>query len=439
MVRERHRRDDLYIAVPSFFRCPISLDVMTSPVSLCTGVTYDRASIQRWLDGGNNTCPATMQVLHSREFVPNLTLQRLIRIWSDSARGPPAPAASTAAAAAAEQPPTPPPHPDSPLSRDRALAAARAVATGAGGGGSAASSLPGILRFAGESEENCDLLAGIEGFPGALLRMLDFDGDESERRVRSLEVVVRVLGMVLGRLEERGSFASAVVKSDRRRVDSILMVIERGRSESKVAAVRVLESAAVDAETKLAMAECEQLLLRLLNLVAPATDPALLEASLSCLVQISVSKRAKTRLVALRSIRRLGQLLASPGATVPVTEKALKLLEVASSVKEGRAALCGDAACLGAVLQKVFKVSGAATEHAVATLWSVCCLFGDQRAREVVAECNGVAKMLLLMQSNCPVPVRQMAGDLLRTCKVSSSRPPCLSSYDTKTTHIMPF
>ncbi|XP_030461950.2 U-box domain-containing protein 28-like [Syzygium oleosum] len=268
--------------------------------------------------------------------------------------------------------------------------------------------------------------------------MLDFDGDESERRVRSLELAVRVLGMVSSRLEDRESFASAVAKSDRRRLDSILAVIERGKPESKVAAVRILESAAVDAETKLAMAECEQLLLRLLNLVAPETDLALLDASLSCLIQISVSKRAKTRLVALRSIRRLAQLLSAPTSTVPVTEKALKLLEVASSVKEGRAALCGDAACLESVLQKVFKVSGAATEHAVATLWSACCLFGDQRAREVVAECNGVAKMLLLMQSNCPAPVRQMAGDLLRTCK-ASSRPPCLSSYDTKTTHIMPF
>lgn len=54
--------DQYNIAVPSFFRCPISLDLMKSPVSLCTGVTYDRSSIQRWLDGGNNTCPATMQV-----------------------------------------------------------------------------------------------------------------------------------------------------------------------------------------------------------------------------------------------------------------------------------------------------------------------------------------------------------------------------------------
>nr|VDD52127.1 unnamed protein product [Brassica oleracea] len=56
---------ETYITVPSFFKCPISLDVMRSPVSLCTGVTYDRASIQRWLDGGNNTCPATMQVLRT--------------------------------------------------------------------------------------------------------------------------------------------------------------------------------------------------------------------------------------------------------------------------------------------------------------------------------------------------------------------------------------
>ncbi|KAI3418318.1 U-box domain-containing protein [Psidium guajava] len=422
MVRAR-RRDDLFITVPSFFRCPISLDVMKSPVSLCTGVTYDRASIQRWLDGGNNTCPATMQVLHSRDFVPNLTLQRLIRIWSDSAPD----------ARLADQPSPPP---ESPLSRDRALSAARSVA--AGGAGECADSLPRILRFASESEENCGFLARMEGFPCALLRLLDFDGDESERRVRSLELVVRVLGMVWSRLEDRESFASAVAKSDRRCLDSILMVIQRGKSESRVAAVRILESAAIDAETKLAMSECEQLLLRLLNLVAPETDLALLEASLSCLIQISVSKRAKTKLVALQSIGRLARLLSAPSSTVSVTEKALKLLEVASSVKEGRAALCGDAACLESVLQKVFKVSGAATEHAVATLWSVCCLFGDQRAREVVAECNGVAKMLLLMQSNCPAPVRQMAGDLLRTCK-GSSRPPCLSSYDTKTTHIMPF
>lgn len=38
----------------------------------------------RWLDGGNNTCPAAMQILHNKDFTPNRTLQRLIEIWSDS-------------------------------------------------------------------------------------------------------------------------------------------------------------------------------------------------------------------------------------------------------------------------------------------------------------------------------------------------------------------
>ncbi|KAJ6337259.1 hypothetical protein OIU76_007024 [Salix suchowensis] len=74
-------RDELCIAVPSLFRCPISLDLMKSPVSLCTGVTYDRSSIQHWLDSGHDTCPATMQVLSSKDFVPNLTLHRLINLW----------------------------------------------------------------------------------------------------------------------------------------------------------------------------------------------------------------------------------------------------------------------------------------------------------------------------------------------------------------------
>jgi hypothetical protein len=97
----------LEVKVPIFFRCPISLDVMRSPVSLCTGVTYDRASIQRWIDSGNNTCPATMLPLPSTDLVPNLTLRRLIALWASTAAtssSSPTPSAvgPTPAAAASE-------------------------------------------------------------------------------------------------------------------------------------------------------------------------------------------------------------------------------------------------------------------------------------------------------------------------------------------------
>ncbi|KAJ0974716.1 hypothetical protein J5N97_016681 [Dioscorea zingiberensis] len=51
-------------------------------MSLCTGVTYDHTSIQRWLDSNNTTCPANMLPLPSTDLVQILTLRCLISLWS---------------------------------------------------------------------------------------------------------------------------------------------------------------------------------------------------------------------------------------------------------------------------------------------------------------------------------------------------------------------
>ncbi|KAI5416956.1 U-box domain-containing protein 19 [Lathyrus oleraceus] len=64
---------------PDDFRCPISLELMTDPVTISTGQTYDRASIQKWLKAGNKTCPKTGENLSSTELVPNTTLKKLIQ------------------------------------------------------------------------------------------------------------------------------------------------------------------------------------------------------------------------------------------------------------------------------------------------------------------------------------------------------------------------
>lgn len=64
---------------PEDFRCPISLELMTDPVTISTGHTYDRASIQKWLKAGNRTCPKTGEKLTNTELVPNTTLKNLIR------------------------------------------------------------------------------------------------------------------------------------------------------------------------------------------------------------------------------------------------------------------------------------------------------------------------------------------------------------------------
>ncbi|KAJ1379072.1 Zinc finger, RING/FYVE/PHD-type [Sesbania bispinosa] len=71
------------IDVPSYFLCPISLEIMKDPVTVYTGITYDRESIEKWLfSKNNNTCPVTKQPLSDcTDLTPNHTLRRLIQAW----------------------------------------------------------------------------------------------------------------------------------------------------------------------------------------------------------------------------------------------------------------------------------------------------------------------------------------------------------------------
>ncbi|KAF3440563.1 hypothetical protein FNV43_RR18847 [Rhamnella rubrinervis] len=413
-------RDDLYITIPSFFRCPISLDVMKSPVSLCTGVTYDRSSIQRWLDNGNNTCPATMQVLHSKEVVPNHTLQRLIQIWSDSVRHRRVDSANT------------PPHPVP--SQDQVLELIKNADRH--NPDAFFDSLPKIVCFARESDGNRKFLARTDGFVPTLVYFLGNAGDKASGDQYFLEQVVGVLEMICKEIEDHEQFSNSTVKSDRDCLASLVLILQQGSMESRIGSAKLLESIAIDAESKLIIAEKSGLLPELLKLIGPEKDPTLVEAGLLCLIALSVPRRVKVKLVQLGAVKLLTKSLSEPNAAVSMTEKVLKLLEMLSSVKEGRKEICDDGKCVEGIVQKVLKVSGTATEHAVTILWSVCYLFRDKGAQEAVTKANGLTKILLLMQSNSSPSVRQMSADLLKIFRPNSKT--FISCYDTKTTHIMP-
>ncbi|KAF8409432.1 hypothetical protein HHK36_005508 [Tetracentron sinense] len=64
---------------PDEFKCPISLEIMSDPVILSSGHTFDRSSIQRWLDSGHRTCPITKLPLPQHpSLIPNHALRSLI-------------------------------------------------------------------------------------------------------------------------------------------------------------------------------------------------------------------------------------------------------------------------------------------------------------------------------------------------------------------------
>ncbi|KAI8549054.1 hypothetical protein RHMOL_Rhmol07G0321500 [Rhododendron molle] len=71
------------LAVPNEFLCPITLEIMSDPVIVATGQTYERDSIQKWLDSDHRTCPKTGQVLAHLSLAPNFALRNLILQWCE--------------------------------------------------------------------------------------------------------------------------------------------------------------------------------------------------------------------------------------------------------------------------------------------------------------------------------------------------------------------
>ncbi|XP_066390190.1 U-box domain-containing protein 19-like [Miscanthus floridulus] len=63
---------------PETLQCPITLDLMTDPVTVSTGQTYDRESITRWIKAGCRTCPLTGERLRTADVVPNAALRGII-------------------------------------------------------------------------------------------------------------------------------------------------------------------------------------------------------------------------------------------------------------------------------------------------------------------------------------------------------------------------
>ncbi|CAN6244605.1 unnamed protein product [Urochloa humidicola] len=434
----------LEVKVPNLFRCPISLDVMRSPVSLCTGVTYERASIQRWLDSGNTTCPATMLPLPSTDLIPNLTLRRLIALWASTA-APASPSSSSPPAASAVGP-------------TQAAAAAELLRRVAAPGSDPCPQLRKLASFLNdddvdEFDKNAFArAAGAADTVASVLRRAAKDGEEDADNGKGLdaaEAAVRVLAAIAAsdciEEENKRRVAAALAADAPSTAASLARVMRRGASplEVRADAARLAESMLLrgGAAGRAAVAECEPLLAELVRLVGAADEKGALDrsavaAGLSCLAAVAATRRARTEMVRLGAVPAAVRVLVDD-AGCPV--KALRVLEAAVGCAEGRAAICETAeAAVPAVVSRMMKGGTGGAEAAVSVLWAVCHRYRDRRAVAAAAACEGgLARLLLLMQSGCSPAARQMASDLLKIFRVSGKS--CLAGYDSKTSHIMPF
>lgn len=288
------------------------------------------------------------------------------------------------------------------------------------------------------SAENRRVLANSDDFVASIVRLWN-QFDPISNNLENLEFVLLIMDSIVSEFDKiRGKLHNLMFNGESNCLQKFVYVLRNGSTESKIAAARILEKIAMDAKSKRSMIETPRLVSELYNLVTSPFDPSI-EAGLSAMIAIarSRSRSMKLELVRIGMVKTVTEILCGKGTRDQVVQKSMEMLEVLSTVVEGRSAICEEERCVAEIVRRLMKVPEKATEHGVTVVWSVCYLFPDAKAKEVVAKSNGVGKFLLLLQSNCSAMVKQMCADLVKVLRVYSKA--CLASYDTKTIHIMPY
>ncbi|CAI0464397.1 unnamed protein product [Linum tenue] len=367
------------VEVPSVFICPISLDPMRDPVTLCTGQTYERSNILKWFSMGHYTCPTTMQELWDDSVTPNATLQQLIHTWfatkysamkkrSQDVQGRAIEVLEILKKAKGQSR-------IEALKELRQLAAAHSTARKSlvdNGGVGSLSSLLGPFTTHAVGSEVIAILVSLD---------LDYSGKTNLTQPAKISLMVDMLN--------------------------------EGSIETRINCTRLIEMLMEGKDFVSENVSSLSLLVGLLKLVKNERHPNGVIAGLRLLKAICSHESLRASIVSIGAVSQLVELL--PGFKADCIELALHILEVLSTVPEGRLALKECAKTIPNMVKLLMKVSESCTQLALAILWAVCKL-APEECGALAVEAGLAAKLLLVIQS-CYNPVlKQRSAELLKLC-----------------------
>lgn len=422
-ARHANKKQDLddfsgmELSIPNHYRCPISLDLMKDPVTLSTGITYDRHSIETWIEAGNKTCPITNQVLKSLEPIPNHTIREMIQDWcvENSSYG-------------IERIPTP----RIPVSShqvseilSKLVAARRREDT------SACQELVAKIKgLAKESERNkrCILANGTVGVLASTFEA--FSNVPFDKNVVALEEILSALSIMSIFDAESKSFlgANSCLKC-------LVWFLKSGDLSARTNAVLVLKNVlSSDDEQKMKeFSEIEGSLEALVRLIKEPICPTTTKASLLVLYHmVSVNKGGKVieRFVEMGLVERLLEMVVDSEKSV--CEKALGVLNGICVHSKGREKAYTNALTMPVLVKKILRVSDLATEFSVSIMWK---LVSKNDGSGIVVEALQVGafqKLLLLLQFGCSERIKGKATDLLKLLNLHRDSLECIDSMDFK-------
>ncbi|XP_027332333.1 U-box domain-containing protein 30-like [Abrus precatorius] len=373
------------IDVPSVFICPISLEPMQDPVTLCTGQTYDRSNILKWFSLGHNTCPTTMQELWDDSVTPNKTLSHLILTWFSH----------------------------------RYLAMKKK-----------------LEDVQGRALDLLDTLKKVKGQARVRalkdLRQLVASHVSARKRVEEnggIALVSSLLGPFTSHAvgsEAVGIIVNLDLSSELKRnlmhpakVSLLVDIMNEGTIETKMNCAKLIEMLLKEGnETQTEIVSSLSLLVGLLRLVRDKKHPTGVLTGLILLKAICSHESVRSSVISLGAIPQLIELL--PSLNNECLEIALYILEVLSTLPEGRMALKECPNIIPNVVKLLMRVSESCTQFALSILWAIYKLAPEECASQAV-EAGLAAKLLLVIQSGCNPVLKQMSSEFLKLCSLNYS------------------
>lgn len=354
--------------IPPLFRCPISLDLFQDPVTLCTGQTYDRPCIQKWLSAGNSSCPITMQKLDDTTMVPNHTLAHLINQWLHS----------------------------------------HTINTNTNTGTTC------TIKDLLESQEST-LQDKIQALDDAIqaphaTSLFKIVLELSLRNGQSLVLVEKALVCALKLMPFAGTGALSILLKQELNYTRFLLLLEKGsRGVKKSQCLIIVEAISLCSETKHLFEE--KLVRRIVEIIMPGNDEEVVDAGIRAALALSYTDPTRGYLVSQGAVGVLISYLCSD--CISGREMAMCTIENLLPVRGAKHAVLNHELGVKGIVKMVFRVSEhLGSESAVNSLIIICS--DSLSGRETAIQQGVLTQLLLLLQSQCNARTKTRATALLK-------------------------
>ncbi|KAK9699231.1 hypothetical protein RND81_08G161400 [Saponaria officinalis] len=399
--------DHQEIDVPPYFLCPISLETMRDPVTVSTGITYDRESIEKWVFfNKNDTCPVTKQPLNittDNFLTPNHTLRRLIQSWC-----------TINAPYGAERFPTPKP----PLTKTQILKLIREV-SGSNPGPRLVKTLEILKSIANESSANkrcLETTSQLIEFLGQLIIQDNNNGAQALSILAQLNITDERVLRTLAAEKEGAIF------------DSLMKIMQSSNYESRAYAIEFMKNLIQVAQPAQVVGLRVSHFIEVVQLIKDNVSSKASKSAMKFLTLACPWGRNRVRAVEAGAVHVLvNHLLESNDKRT--SEMVFAVLDQLCGCAEGRAELLSHGAGLAVVSKKLLRVSHFATERGVRILYSIARFSGSLSVVQEMLEIGVVVKLCLVLQVDCEAKTKEKARDILKLHGKVWKNSPCVPTH----------